>query len=654
MKVYAPGTEIGPYRVLSDPMMGGMGVVYVCHDLENDRAVALKTFKPQFLPDRAARDRFLREGTAWVDLGRHPHIVRCYEVEYFDPTAFLVLELVVKDEGRDDASLRSWLGHPLPLETALAFTLQIARGLAHAAHQIPGFVHRDLKPENVLVGKDTLPDTAPSQMGINRLRVTDFGLVAILADEGGRLEEEAGPELLGRTHLTHGLVGTPLYMAPEQWMGEPLGVYTDVYALGCILYEMLTGERVVSGRSLAAVQTAHCAGDLRPIPGDLPSEVTGFLTRCLAREGGERYVDWAGVLAALETACAAQGIALPAPQAETSSQAEQRDLALSYNAMGTSYAHLGNARVAVDYFKKALGIAHEIGDRRGEGNALGNLGNAYEALGDARRAIGYHEECLKLHREIGDRRGEGQSLGNLGNAYADLGDARRAIGYHEESLKIAREIGDRRGEGAALGSLGNAYLQLGDARRAIGYYEQALAIAREIGDRRGEGNALGNLGVAYATLGDARRAVELTRQVLQISREIGDIVTAGMCGANLGMSLAQTGNVNAAIPLLQQAIQDFYQAGYPHLAPKAEQFLAQLQSGGNPAPTAADPAQAAFDAFQRAGSLQEMQAALAAHPMLKDPQFHTAIEQAIREQVPEEAKPAFEQRLAWLREIASG
>jgi tetratricopeptide (TPR) repeat protein len=82
-----------------------------------------------------------------------------------------------------------------------------------------------------------------------------------------------------------------------------------------------------------------------------------------------------------------------------------------------------------------------------------------------------------LHREIGDRRGEGNDLGNLGNAYAALGDARKAIEFYEQALVIAREIGDRRNEGAWLGSLGLAYFALGDARKAIEFYEQALAIA---------------------------------------------------------------------------------------------------------------------------------------------------------------------------------
>ncbi len=95
-------------------------------------------------------------------------------------------------------------------------------------------------------------------------------------------------------------------------------------------------------------------------------------------------------------------------------------------------------------------IARAIGDRRGEGNALGNLGTAWAALGEPRRAIEFYEQQLAIAREIGDRRGEGSTLGNLGNAWADLGEPRRAIEFYEQQLVIAREIGDRMGEGSAL------------------------------------------------------------------------------------------------------------------------------------------------------------------------------------------------------------
>ena len=91
MRFYPPGTRIaGRYEIAGRPLMGGMGIVYVCLDHEENRPVALKTFKPEYLPDRDARDRFLREGTAWVDLGRHPNIVRCYNVLYTDPEEWVL------------------------------------------------------------------------------------------------------------------------------------------------------------------------------------------------------------------------------------------------------------------------------------------------------------------------------------------------------------------------------------------------------------------------------------------------------------------------------------------------------------------------------------------------------------------------------------
>src|ERR1700752_2846964 len=184
MKISAPDSLIANrYEVIQAPdpkarvLMGGMGLVSICRDPKTAQPVALKTFQPPYLSNRAMRDRFLREGTAWVALGSHPHIVRCYEVKYDDPTAFLILELIAKEQEMKDASLRSWMNAPMPVEQTLLFALQLARGMQYAAEKIPGFVHRDLKPENVLIGADKLPGT-----NINRLRVTDFGLVKIVTD----------------------------------------------------------------------------------------------------------------------------------------------------------------------------------------------------------------------------------------------------------------------------------------------------------------------------------------------------------------------------------------------------------------------------------------------------------------------------------------
>jgi tetratricopeptide (TPR) repeat protein len=567
MSIYPPGARIaGQYEVAGRPLMGGMGIVYVCNDLEEDRPVALKTFKPEYLPDRAARDRFLREGTAWVDLGRHPHIVRCYEVLHTGSEVYLVLELVAKEQGRDDASLRAWLtpGRPLPIDQALLFGLQIARGMAHATATIPGFVHRDLKPENVLVGADRLPGN-----GTNRLRVTDFGLAAVLQAVPHLDQPPPGdapspisniqylvPTPLGRTQLTHGIVGTPFYMAPEQWRGEEVTVATDAYALGCILFEMLAGQRAVTGRSLAALERAHCQGEMHPLPTDLPGAVRALVTRCLAVEPGQRYGHWEEVEPALAGAYEeVTKCRVPVAGPVTALGREERVAAgWSYGAMGVSYLDIGKVEVAVGYFQRAREVGKEEGERPLEEVALDSLGNAYRNLGDARRAIGYYEQALIIAREIGDRRREGNVLGNLGIAYRNLGNTRRAIGYYERHLAIAREFGDRHGEGAALGNLGNAYFQLGDTRRAIEYHEQALIIHREIGDRRREGNMLGSLGNAYANLGDTRRAIGYYEQHLAITRQFGDRRGEGAALANLGNAYAILGNTRPAIGYYEQAL----------------------------------------------------------------------------------------------------
>ncbi len=566
MNFYSPGALIaGRYEVAGRPLIGGMGIVYVCLDRKENRPVALKTFKPEYLPDRAARDRFLREGTAWVDLGAHPHVVRCYRVERIgDGTeVYLVLELIAKAQGYPDASLRSWLipGHPLPLETALLFALQIARGMQHAVECSPGFVHRDLKPENVLVGADRLPGWS-----VNRLRVTDFGLAAVLKAEGGGLKAGEEREDLGRTQLTHGLVGTPLYMAPEQWRGEPVGVYTDVYAWVCILYELLTGQPAVAGRSLAALRRAHCAGEVQPLSSNVPVAVRELVTRCLALDPAQRYADWGAVEAALVAALAAvTGQAVPAtPTAAALSREERGAMGWSYNTIGISYCDIGKAKVAIGYFERAQAISAMGGDRRGESVALVNLGLAYWRLGEAQRALGYYEQALTIKREIGDRHGEGVVLGNLGETYRHLGDARCAIRYCEQARVILREFRNRRAEGAALNNLGAAYYQLGDRQRALGYFKQALAIWREIGDRFGEGSCLNNLGGVYADLGDTRRAIEYHKQALAIAREIGDRREEGAALGNLGLAYADLGDARRAIEYHEQDLSIAREIGDRH------------------------------------------------------------------------------------------
>ncbi|MGH7456124.1 MAG: serine/threonine-protein kinase, partial [bacterium] len=335
MPIYPSGTLIANrYEVVQGPrekpsLAGGMGLVYLCVDhAENGRPVALKTFRPELLPDRAARDRFLREGTTWVQMGKHPHIVRCHEVFKADigPEVFFVLELVAAAEGKRDASLRSWLtsGKPLSVEQALLFALHIARGMKHATAKILELVHRDLKPENLLIGREGL------------LRVTDFGLATVT-----RSSTEGG--------------GTLLYMAPEQWDQTNVDLRADIYAFGCILFEMLAGHPAVQPGSIPALKKAHQTGQVRALPADLSIEVTALIRQCMAVRPEARYGTWSEVESVVEnTYPAKRGISdkvvtgknVPIEltrqvelQSEISrfARIERVAMAWSYNAMGVSY-----------------------------------------------------------------------------------------------------------------------------------------------------------------------------------------------------------------------------------------------------------------------------------------------------------------------------
>lgn len=603
MNIYTPGSLINDrYEVASHPLMGGMGIVYLCMDHEEERPVALKTFQSKFLPDREARDRFLREGTAWIELGSHPHIVRCYGVERGDGSeVFLVLEQVAKEQKHDDASLRSWLqtGRPLPIDQALLFALQIARGMKHAATTIPGFVHRDLKPENVLVGADYITGT-----NINRLRVTDFGLAKVLnTDLGATLGlKSQDVDLMKPTQFTR-WAGTALYMSPEQWTGEPVSIATDIYALGCILYEMVSGQFAVMADTIEELEIKHCEGKLTPLRIKLPTDVDKFLKVCLAVNPVDRYADWGRAIIELENVY--QKISdKTAPAEETSSdltRAEQLIIGLGYANLGGSYFEIGKIEAALPYFEKALAIARlqknefleaaalnllgmsilylggldqgikyckqalaisqKTGDRGQEASVLMNLGTAYKNSGNIQLAIEHHEKALKIDREIGDLSGEGNILIALGIAYKNLGNPERAIDYYKKSLEISHKLNDRSMESTVLVNMGIAFKNMNAMQDTIHCYEQALVIDREIGDRAGEGTTLGNIGNTYLQMGDAQKAMPFITQALGIERETGGRRGEGIQTMNLGRAYAVLGDRKQSIIFLEQSISIFEEVG---------------------------------------------------------------------------------------------
>jgi serine/threonine-protein kinase len=381
MNAFPAGTILANrYEVVQGPhenrhLQGGMGMVYLCRDQVGDRPVALKTFQAKYLANREVRDRFLREGTVWVNLGHHPYIVRCYNVERVGDgrEVYLVLQWVAQAEGKPEASLRSWLspGKPLPAEQALRIALHIVWGMQHATTQVPGLVHRDLKPENVLLGRD------------GRARVTDFGLVKSLLGAEGQAAVLAASGAALPVHAT-AVVGTPLYMAPEQWEEAILpDQRADIYALGCILYELLTGHLAVSGGSREALAAAHGGGQAQRAVGTLAPEWRELVGRCVAVDRERRYGTWPAVEAVLQAAYAREsGARLSARTSpQTESRAERIQAGWAYNALGLSYQDIGHIQTARQYFARVLQIGRAEQERGLEGAGLGNLGIAYRDLG---------------------------------------------------------------------------------------------------------------------------------------------------------------------------------------------------------------------------------------------------------------------------------
>ena len=259
------GKQVGSYRILSPLGVGGMGEVYRAHDSKLGRDVAIKTLPREFARDPERLARFRREARTLASLN-HPNVAAIYGLEESEGAMCLVLELV---EGE---TLRG----PLPVEKALAYASQIADAL-EAAHE-KGIVHRDLKPANIKVTPQ------------GRVKVLDFGLAKAIwggndAQNLSELITIAGPE----TVAGH-IVGTPPYMSPEQARGEEVDKRTDVWAFGCVLYELLAGKRAFRGETLPDTIRAILGRepDWSALPAKTPARIRVLLRNCLDKDAEKR------------------------------------------------------------------------------------------------------------------------------------------------------------------------------------------------------------------------------------------------------------------------------------------------------------------------------------------------------------------------------
>lgn len=261
-----PNTNLSHYRIVGELGAGAMGDVYLAEDVRLKRSVAIKVLPSSVTADSERVRRFEQEAQAASALN-HPNIITVYDVGESETGRFIVMELVT---GR---TLRALIGEHMPLETMLSVGHQMARALstAHAA----GITHRDIKPENVMVRDD------------GYVKVLDFGLARLLGAEASNADAVA----LSRLTTPGMIVGTVAYMSPEQAFGEAVGPPSDVFALGIVLYELVTGRHPFDSTTVLGL--LHAIATQEPISAHqanpkLPLALSNLLTRMLAKDASVR------------------------------------------------------------------------------------------------------------------------------------------------------------------------------------------------------------------------------------------------------------------------------------------------------------------------------------------------------------------------------
>ena len=304
----APSTRLGPYEILAPLGAGGMGEVYKARDTRLDRIVAVKVSNEQF------SERFEREARAVAALN-HPHICQLYDV---GPN-YLVMEFI---EGAP-------LAGPLPVEETLKYALQICDALDAAHHK--GIVHRDLKPANILLTKQGI-------------KLLDFGLAKVGS------EAALDDRTLSKALTAQGqIVGTLQYMSPEQLQGKKADSRSDIFAFGCVLYEILTGKRAFDGANSASVITAIMSAEPQPLPEPCPPMLERVLKTCLAKDPEGRFQTAKDLKRALEWSTAVPREAAP-PQTSPAPSSPQRRTWLAWTA--AAMLGIALAALAVVHFRE--------------------------------------------------------------------------------------------------------------------------------------------------------------------------------------------------------------------------------------------------------------------------------------------------------------
>jgi len=471
----------GRYEIF-DIKLGGMGIVFLCFDHEFNKPIVLKSLQDKFLTDKSLSERFMWEAEIWVRLAKHQNIVRAEYINKIDSIPYIFMEYIVGDE-QYGSDLKGWIVNGgLDLARSINFGIQFCCGMIYAASRFKEmnrpFIYRDIKPSNLMITRERI------------LKITDFGLVKLsgVINKGTSKNDNTDTADFESTR-TGSIMGTPPYMAPEQWIGGDVDHRADIYSFGCVLYEMIKGRPPFLCQSLSDYKFNHREVTHTSLE-NAPNPINLLITRCLAKRKEDRYQSFDKIKEDL----------IAIYQKITSSRYVEKDInpdlqIWELENKGISLFNLGYKKEAINCYNEVIKIKPDYAQvYHDRGIALKSLNNIDEAIKDYDKAI--------------------QLKPDFGNAYYNRGIALHSIGKIKDAIKDFD---------AALNYKPyyiKAYYNRAIACRADGQYERAIKdFTQVLAVNKKNARAFYNRGICNFAMRSFEQAIEDYQAALTINPE---------------------------------------------------------------------------------------------------------------------------------------
>ncbi|MFC1573232.1 protein kinase [Candidatus Eisenbacteria bacterium] len=555
------GQTIFHYKIIEKLGEGGMGTVYRARDTKLDRDVALKVLASDCAQDVERRQRFEREAKAAAAL-KHPNIVTIYSVEEIGDIRFIAMELV---EGETLSRLIPEGGFEVARFLEIAIPIADAVSCAHAE----GIVHRDLKPDNIMV------------IGERQIKVLDFGLAKHCTLHASNIEETVATQYpLTQAGL---ILGTIAYMSPEQIRSGSIDARSDIFSLGILFHELLSGSRPFRGENLAAI-VYNIVNDKAPRLSSVPNTVADLVDRCLEKDPGNRYADALELRSALEDVVGASGTILMtqpsilSPEAKTAFDQgnwesarrelleirEQRELLPEeLEMLGTCEGVLGEFDDSLHTSEQAYAGYAKSGDNAAAARIALGLARCYIVKNADAVARGWQKRAERLLRDEPDCIEHGHLLRRQTVTALEKCDFAGALKLNERCAEVADRFNDRSLQVEALHDRGQILIARGDVEEGTELVDEAMAsaVSGEVSPET-VGNLYCRTMVVCRTLADFNRAREWSDAAARWCEPYPGSGFLGVCRIHSAETMRHQGRWGEAEQAIHSACDFFEKSGF--------------------------------------------------------------------------------------------